>query len=210
MKRLIMISKNKEKGSVSLFVIVGSIFVLIILLLVNIGLINDKANQEKQINEISKIYSVNEDDLENAYKTASSTMNDYISRTEVKELIQQETDDLKQQLQDSKNKIQELESSENELKNTMKDFVICRGMSTNVTIPATTYYQWKDFDIKPPDGYKVLGVIPEFSGGQNAWMYHCTWTNNVARVAVSLRNAANSTESLIYASITVIYIKDIK
>lgn len=45
-------SSNKEKGSVTLFVLIVCMFFIGILLLINIGLINNKTNKEKELNQI--------------------------------------------------------------------------------------------------------------------------------------------------------------
>lgn len=84
-----MLEKIKEeKGSITLFVLVACLFFIIILLLVNIGLMNKKTNQEKELEQIAKAYTVNETDMESAYEETMSE-NGYLTAKEVRELIQQ-------------------------------------------------------------------------------------------------------------------------
>lgn len=45
-------NSNKEKGSVTLYVLIVCMFFIGILLLINIGLINNKTNKEKELNQI--------------------------------------------------------------------------------------------------------------------------------------------------------------
>ena len=58
---------KKEKGSITLFVLISCLFMIIILLVVNIGVMNKNRSQEKNLEEIAKQYSQNETDLNNAY-----------------------------------------------------------------------------------------------------------------------------------------------
>lgn len=74
---------KEEKGSITLFTLIACLFLIIILLLVNVGLINKNTNQEKQLAQISKIYSVDETDMENAYVEAVDE-NGYITSDKIK------------------------------------------------------------------------------------------------------------------------------
>ena len=145
MKKLIMIPKNEEKGSVTLFVLIGSIFILIILLLVNVGLINNKANHEKQIDEISKKYSVNENDLEQAYQTVSSSTKNYMSKDEVEELVQQKINDFKNSEEEEKTQLQnKITDLENKLKESEVETVLYSGPKTVLDFGASTIVNLSD------------------------------------------------------------------
>lgn len=79
------IGKN-EKGSITLFILIVSIFILIVLLIVNIAIINKNATQERQLEEISKVYNQDESDLKSTYEQNVENQN-YISREEFNETI---------------------------------------------------------------------------------------------------------------------------
>ena len=61
---------KEEKGAITLFVLVSCMFMVVILLVVNIGVMNKNRSQEKNLEEIAKQYSQNETDLNNAYISA--------------------------------------------------------------------------------------------------------------------------------------------
>lgn len=88
-----------------MFTLVACLFFIIILLLVNIGLINKKANQEKKLTEISKAYEINEQDMENTYAKIADA-NDYLTRGEIEQLLQDKKKEwdgeIEQLLQDKK------------------------------------------------------------------------------------------------------------
>ena len=77
---------KKEKGSVTLFVLISCMFMIIILLVVNIGVMNKNRSQEKELEEISKQYNHNETDLDNTYDETVDNEG-YIKKSEVEELI---------------------------------------------------------------------------------------------------------------------------
>ena len=58
---------KKEKGSITLLVLISGTFFVIILLLLNIGIINKNIKQEKMISQIERLYSLTENDLEKTY-----------------------------------------------------------------------------------------------------------------------------------------------
>ena len=60
-------NSNKEKGSVTLYVLIVCMFFIGILLLIDIGLINNKTNKEKELNQILANYSQSNNDLDNVY-----------------------------------------------------------------------------------------------------------------------------------------------
>ena len=77
---------KKEKGSVTLFVLISCMFMIIILLVVNIGVMNKNRSQEKELEEISKQYNQNETDLDNTYDETVDNEG-YIKKSEVEELM---------------------------------------------------------------------------------------------------------------------------
>ena len=77
---------KEEKGAITLFVLVSCMFMVVILLVVNIGVMNKNRSQEKNLEEIAKQYSQNETDLDNAYAKVADE-NEYLTKAEIKELI---------------------------------------------------------------------------------------------------------------------------
>ena len=76
----------KEKGSVTIFVLITCLFFIAVLLLVNIGIMNKNANQEKEIAQITKNYTVTDEDLEQAYEETVGE-NKYTTFEDVEKLI---------------------------------------------------------------------------------------------------------------------------
>ncbi len=62
-----MKKNNKEKGSITLFVLIGIIFILIILGVIYFSRQNKSIAQEKEIRQIEKSYNVNTNDLSEEY-----------------------------------------------------------------------------------------------------------------------------------------------
>ena len=81
-----MIRNRGEKGSVTLFVLVACMFMIIILLMVNVGVMNKNATQSKELDKIAKEYSQNEIDLDEAYAKAVDE-NQYVTAKDVQEMI---------------------------------------------------------------------------------------------------------------------------
>ena len=77
---------KKEKGSVTLFVLITCMFMIMILLIVNIGVMNKTTNQEKELDKIVKEYSVSETDLDNIYKKIEDNQR-YVTAEEVEKMI---------------------------------------------------------------------------------------------------------------------------
>ena len=77
---------KKEKGSVTLFVLIACMFMIVILLIVNIGVMNKNGSEEKKIEEIAKQYNQNETDLNNAYEKIVDE-NEYVTKGELIEII---------------------------------------------------------------------------------------------------------------------------
>ena len=77
---------KKEEGSVTLFVLIACMFMIIILLIVNIGIMNKNRSEEKKIEEIAKQYNQNETDLNNAYEKIVDE-NEYLTKGELIEII---------------------------------------------------------------------------------------------------------------------------
>ena len=73
-------NSNKEKGSVTLYVLIVCMFFIGILLLIDIGLINNKTNKEKELNQILANYSQSDNDLNNVYPDSYVLMNDSLSK----------------------------------------------------------------------------------------------------------------------------------
>ena len=77
---------KKEKGSVTLFVLIACMFMIVILLIVNIGIMNKNRSEEKKIEEIAKQYNQNETELNNAYEKIVDE-NEYLTKGELIEII---------------------------------------------------------------------------------------------------------------------------
>ena len=77
---------KKEKGSVTLFILIACMFMIVILLIVNIGVMNKNRSEEKKIEEIAKQYNQNETDLNNAYEKIVDE-NEYVTKGELIEII---------------------------------------------------------------------------------------------------------------------------
>ena len=84
---------KKEKGSITLFVLIACMFMLIIILLINIAMINKNSNQEKELDEISKAYGANETDIENVYANTVDE-NEYATIGDVYKIVNEEIDNL--------------------------------------------------------------------------------------------------------------------
>lgn len=68
MRKIVMKKiKKDQKGSVTLFVLVTSMFFLVVVLLANVNIINKKNGQKKQVNQIIENYKVSSEELEKAY-----------------------------------------------------------------------------------------------------------------------------------------------
>ena len=77
---------KEEKGSVTLFVLVSCMFMVVILLVVNIGVMNKYKSQEKNLDEIAKQYNQNETDLDNAYAQVTDE-NEYVTVKDVQKML---------------------------------------------------------------------------------------------------------------------------
>ena len=87
-KRVKIVNKIKEqKGSVTLFVLVTCLFMIMVLLLVNIAIINKNTSQEKELAQIGKNYAVNEIDMANSYAKIADE-NGYPNYSEVQKMIE--------------------------------------------------------------------------------------------------------------------------
>ena len=85
--------RKEEKGSVTLFVLISCMFMVVILLVVNIGVMNKNRSQEKNLEEIAKQYSQNETDLDNIYEEKVEDEG-YMKKAEVEELINNKMNEL--------------------------------------------------------------------------------------------------------------------
>ena len=61
---------KKEKGAITLFTVVICMFLLVNVLLINVGVMNRNASQEKEIAKISENYEVSQAKMEQAYQEA--------------------------------------------------------------------------------------------------------------------------------------------
>ena len=77
---------KKEKGSVTLFVLIACMFMIIILLIVNIGIMNKNRSEEKKIEEIAKQYNLSETELDNTYGELTDG-NEYVTAEQVQQMI---------------------------------------------------------------------------------------------------------------------------
>ena len=77
---------KEEKGAITLFVLVSCMFMIIILLVVNIGVMNKNRSQEKNLEEIAKQYSQNETDLDNVYAKVTNE-NEYLTVSEMRDMF---------------------------------------------------------------------------------------------------------------------------
>ena len=81
-----MKKRNSERGSITLFVLIACMFFIIILLIINIGVINKNTKQERELEEISKAYEVNENDIDDTYKKVVDE-SQYTTIEDVQDLI---------------------------------------------------------------------------------------------------------------------------
>ena len=79
---------KEEKGAITLFVLISCMFMVVILLVVNIGVMNKNRSQEKNLEEIAKQYNQNETDLDNAYAKVADE-NTYLTELQIEELIEE-------------------------------------------------------------------------------------------------------------------------
>ena len=77
---------KEEKGAITLFVLVSCMFMIVILLIVNIGVMNKNRSQEKNLEEIAKQYSQNETDLDNVYEKVTNE-NEYLTVSEMRDMF---------------------------------------------------------------------------------------------------------------------------
>ena len=89
--------RKEEKGSVTLFVLISCMFMVVILLIVNIGVMNKNRSQEKNLEEIAKQYNQNETDLDNIYEEKVEDEG-YIKKAEVEEIINTKIEDVKKDM----------------------------------------------------------------------------------------------------------------
>lgn len=71
-------------------------FMITVLLLVNIGIMNKNASQNRELAQIAKNYAVNEKDLENTYKKIADE-NGYPSYKEVQDIVNEMMKDIKEE-----------------------------------------------------------------------------------------------------------------
>ena len=86
---------KKEKGSVTLFVLIACMFMIVILLIVNIGITNKNRSEEKKIEEITKQYNQNEVDLDNVYKETEEKQ-EYVTKDELEEILNDKVEEIKE------------------------------------------------------------------------------------------------------------------
>lgn len=60
--------RKNEKGSVTLFVLIACIFIVLILVMINIGIMNKNINSEKEIDKIISEYNKNESSINEIYR----------------------------------------------------------------------------------------------------------------------------------------------
>ena len=61
---------KKERGAITLFTVVICMFLLANVLLINVGVMNKNASQEKETAKINENYEVNQVTMEQAYQQA--------------------------------------------------------------------------------------------------------------------------------------------
>ena len=89
--------RKEEKGSVTLFVLISCMFMVVILLVVNIGVMDKNRSQEKNLEEIVKQYNQNETDLDNIYEEKVEDEG-YIKKAEVEEIINTKIENVKKDM----------------------------------------------------------------------------------------------------------------
>lgn len=102
-----MINIKKEKGSITLFVLITGMFFIVVLLLINIALINKKAEQGQQIDKINGVYAVNSGELEFAYEAAVAGKT-YVTVEEMNELMEQNKQEMNELIEQTKQEMNEL------------------------------------------------------------------------------------------------------
>lgn len=88
---------KEQKGSITLFVLISCMFMITVLLLVNIGIMNKNASQNRELAQIAKNYAVNEKDLENTYKKIADE-NGYPSYKEVQDIVNEMIKGIKEEV----------------------------------------------------------------------------------------------------------------
>ena len=88
-----MDKRKSQRGSITLFVLITCMFFIIILLVINIGGISKNTSQEKELEEISKAYEVNETELDDTYKKVVDE-NEYATIGDVYEIVNEEITNL--------------------------------------------------------------------------------------------------------------------
>ena len=80
---------NKERGAITLFTVVICMFLITNVILINIGIMNKNASQEKEIAKISDNYEVSQTKMEQAYQEVIESK-EYPTYGELLKLLEQE------------------------------------------------------------------------------------------------------------------------
>ena len=90
---------KKEKGAITLFTVVICMFLLVNVLLINVGVMNRNASQEKETAKISENYEVSQAKMEQAYQEVLES-NEYPTYGELLKLLEQMKEQAKDEAQD--------------------------------------------------------------------------------------------------------------
>ena len=88
---------KKERGAITLFTVVMCMFLITNVILINIGIMNKNASQEKEIAKISENYEVSEIKMEQAYKDVIDSK-EYPNYGELLELLEKVKQEAKSEM----------------------------------------------------------------------------------------------------------------
>ena len=176
---------KKEKGSVTLFVLISCMFMIVILLVVNIGVMNKNRSQEKNLEEISKQYNQNETDLDSTYANTLEKQ-DYVTKQEYENLKDQMTYKSGDTLVISFN-------TGGFVTNAGKNFYCTAFLGKNVdsSVETITVEEITNLVIRQNDNYLIGAANEDTSTGfviETPW-FDKNANNVMVRVTVSSKNA---------------------
>ena len=102
---------KKERGAITLFTVVICMFLLVNVLLINVGVMNRNASQEKEIAKISENYEVSQAKMEQAYQEVLES-NEYPTYGELLKLLEQMKEQAKNEAQKEAQKLVEQAKAE--------------------------------------------------------------------------------------------------
>ncbi len=99
---------KKERGAITLFTVVICMFLLVNVLLINVGVMNRNASQEKEIAKISENYEVSQAKMEQAYQEVLES-NEYPTYGDLLKLLEQMKEEAKTEAkEETRNEVENL------------------------------------------------------------------------------------------------------